>query len=385
MAALPVALSPLLISAARPPALDSIYATCSLEETTYAPAQTEGANASYRRAAGAQAGSQAELSTQPEATEGGVNSFVRDRWNAVRRLIRENPYFSNSTPEEQAQAEALCLAQIKADYEVLLAQAPSGDQLLPDLGAFPSIPIDVPTASPEPMASPEPVVRPQPVASPEPVVRPQPVVRPPIQPVESQPPTQSSIVTPTAAPLAIPIIDPATIQTAKDPSIYMGPEAEPTPFDGIVIKTLSELPDGNYRYISGAAEERTYSNAELQQRGGSVFVLKKAGDSVTGDLLPKIGLPGICVSGTVEGNVITGAAYPYAAADSLQDSAQPIGEDYEPYSSGALKVRQTRTEGDRLYYAGALLDLSAFTPINAGSSLPPTSCQTDRTGDKDPG
>ncbi|MGB3768356.1 MAG: hypothetical protein WA947_17495 [Phormidesmis sp.] len=372
MAAIPVALTPLLISAARPPALDSIHATCSLEDTTYAPAQTPGANVSYRQPAGAQSEG-VESANRLGSEEGGVNSFVRDRWNAVRRLIRENPYFSNSTPEQQAQAEALCLAQIKADYEMLLAQVPSSDQPqiqpLPELGTFPSSPIDVPTARPEPMARPEPAARPEPMA------------RPPIQPVESSP-TQSSI----AMPATMPTVDPATIPTAKDPSIYMGPEAEPTPFDGIVIRTLSELPDGNYRYISGAAEERAYSNAELQQRGGSVFVLKKVGDTVIGSLLPKIGLPGICVSGTVNGDVITGAAYPDdTTANSLQDSARQTSESYEPYGSGALEIRQTRTEGEQLYYADALLDLTAFTPINAGASLPPASCQMSRADGRDLG
>ena len=75
----------------------------------------------------------------------------------------------------------------------------------------------------------------------------------------------------------------------------------------------------------------------------------------------------------------------YDTTDSQQDSAQQIGENYEPYRNGALKIRRTRTEGNRLYYAGALLDLTEFTPINAGSSLPPNSCLAGRTGGRDQG
>ena len=357
-----MALSPLLLSATRPPALDSISATCSLEESAaYAPAQRdlrEGANVSHRRAASGQAG----LSNQSGTPGNEASSFVRDRWNAVRRLIRENPYFSNGTPEQQARAEALCLAQIKADYEMLLAQATTSDQPpqpLPELGAFPSESADSPAPAPENNLELKPALE----APLEPTVR------------------------PIAAPelLPTPAIDPAALLTATDPSTYMGPENNPTPFDGTVIKTLSDLPDGNYRYISGVAEERAYSNEELQQRGGSVFVLRKVGETVVGNLLPRIGLPGICVTGVVNGDMITGAAYPYDTTDSLQDSARQIGENYEPHGSGALQIRRTRTDGNRLYYAGALLDLTDFTPINAGSSLPPASCQVGQTGGRDPG
>ena len=364
VAVLPLALvSPLLLSAARPPALDSISATCSLEEArTYTPEQTEGANVSFRR----ETGGQIEPSAQSEAAENEFSSFVRDRWNSVRRLIRENPYFTTATPEQQAEAEAFCLAQIRADYEVLLAQAgdePMPIEALPDLG-------NSPAPSSREVASPAPVVSPNLVQSP-----------PPERPASEQPAFEQ----PVPSPEAVPTVDPATLPTANDPSIYMGPEGNPTPFDGIVVRTLADMPDGNYRYIAGAAEERAYSNEELRQRGGSVFVLKKVGNTVTGDLLPRIGLPGICVTGTVSGDVITGAAYPYDTTDSLQDSGRQIGENYEPHGSGALKIRRTRTDGNQLYYAGALLDLTAFTPINAGSSLPPTRCQVGRTGGRDQG
>ena len=397
-AVLPIILvSPLLLSAARPPAVDSISATCRLEESeTINQPQEVGANVVHRTG---EARSQRETDSPTRS----ASAFVRDRWNAARQLIRENPYFQNSTPTEQAQAEALCLAQLEADSEVLLAQAAlsaqpldmtplddsgdSGDSLeLPDLSSpsgrpAPSVPVpaSVP-AVPRPPASPAPSVQP---TSPMPRVQTD-------SPQTGSTQTGSTQTLPASnaqsdRPLATPAVDPANLPTASDPSIYMGPEFEPTPFDGTVVRTLQDMPDGNYRYMAGDAEKRAYSNEELRQRGGSVFVLKKVGDRVTGDLLPRIGLPGICVTGTVSGDIITGAAYPYDTTDTLQDSARQIGETYEPHGSGALQIRRTRTDGNQLYYAGALLDLTTSTPINAGSSLPPSSCQVGRTGGRDRG
>ncbi len=146
---------------------------------------------------------------------------------------------------------------------------------------------------------------------------------------------------------------------------------------------LADLPDGSYRYVSGGTEASVYTESELRQRGGSIFLLTKKGDTVTGDLLPRLGLPGICVVGSANGNTVSGAAYPYDTTDTLQDSARNIGETFEPYGSGALQIRRTRTEGNRLYYASAMLDLSNFSRINAGPSLPPTRCGAGRTGFRD--
>lgn len=155
------------------------------------------------------------------------------------------------------------------------------------------------------------------------------------------------------------------------------------PLQGRNSEPLANLPDGNYRYISGIAEDRAYSDEELRQRGGSLFILKKEGNQITGDLLPRIGLPGICVAGTANGNTVVGAAYPYDTTDTLQDSARYIGETYEPYGSGALQIRRTQTQGSGLYYADAVLDLSSFSMINAGSSLPPSRCGIGQTGFRD--
>jgi hypothetical protein len=190
---------------------------------------------------------------------------------------------------------------------------------------------------------------------------------------------------PATPPAAVPApAAPSEADPGVDPNNATPTTADSTPFDGIVMPTLESLPDGNYRYLSGEVEDRVYSEAEVRSRGGSVFILKKQGNTVTGNLLPRVGLPGICVNGTVSGNTVTGAAYPDDTTDSLQDSARDIGETYEPYGSGALQISQTtRTENGGLYYAGAVLDLAGFSRVNAGSMLPPDGCSAGRTGFRD--
>ncbi len=209
------------------------------------------------------------------------------------------------------------------------------------------------------------------------------VETPALQPLPSSapssPPPAAEPPPSTVAPA--PLANPSPL-SQPDPSNFTPTTLNPTPFDGKVIKTLAALTDGNYRYLSGEAEDRVYTDAELQQRGGSVFVFKKEGNLVTGSLLPRIGLPGICVTGIASGNTVSGEAYPNDTTATFQDS--DIGQTFQPDGSGALQIRRTtRADNERLYYAEAVLDLSDFSMINAGSSLPPASCNVEHTGGKD--
>ena len=184
-------------------------------------------------------------------------------------------------------------------------------------------------------------------------------------------PSSELVPGPTVRSGSEPLRDPSV-----DPSNYT-PEGEtPTPFDGSRIATLESLPDGSYRYLAGNFETRAYTDEALRENGGSIFLLTKVGTSVTGTLMPRLGLPGVCVTGTLSGDTITGAAYPGDTADIEQESAREVGDAYEPYGSGALQIRQSRTVGDRTYYAGAQLDLSNFSRINAGSTTAPTACDS---------
>jgi hypothetical protein len=201
-----------------------------------------------------------------------------------------------------------------------------------------------------------------------------------------QPPAVTTPPVTTQPPVEEPLEAPLDQIPSLDPNNFTPTTEEPALPDSSVVSTLASRPDGNYRYLSGAAEFRPYSDEELQQQGGSIFVLKKEGNTITGTLLPRIGQPGMCVTGALSGNTVTGAAYPLIAPSSSGGSAgssqgSSAGtETLQPYGNGALVVsRPTRTESNGLYYAEAVLDLSNFSMIYAGVGLPPTSCSVAST------
>ena len=133
--------------------------------------------------------------------------------------------------------------------------------------------------------------------------------------------------------------------------------------------TIAGLADGNYRYVSGPADERVYSAQELLSRGGVLFVFRKMGDEVTG-AYSYIDGESICVTGRVSGNTVSGQAYPDNGV------ARDLGEEFAFWGSATfLQVRRTQGDSDNRYYASATLELNDFSRINAGSSLPPSSCE----------
>ena len=140
-------------------------------------------------------------------------------------------------------------------------------------------------------------------------------------------------------------------------------DSSPTVYD-----TVAGLADGNYRYVSGPAEDRVYSAQELLSRGGVLFIFRKTGDELMGSY-SYIDGASICVTGRVSGNTVSGQAYPY------DGGARDLTEEFAAWGPAAfLRVRRTQgTEGER-YYNSAILELSDFSQINAGSSLPPSSC-----------
>ncbi|MEL6489583.1 MAG: hypothetical protein AAFQ95_06435 [Cyanobacteria bacterium J06621_3] len=213
-------------------------------------------------------------------------------------------------------------------------------------------------------------------------------------PAQSTPP---SIITPsTEAPIeqpateaeATPIptrtVAPPPSDPTLDPGNFTPTDAAPTPFDGSVVPTLESLPDGSYRYLSGEFEYGNYTDEQLTANGSAVFLLTKVGNEVTGNLSETFGQADICVTGTLSGNTITGAAYPIATDNA--SAVENVGEAFVPYGSGGLQVRQPQMVGDRTYYTGALLDLTTFSRINAGTALAPTACvvpTTDLPSDDD--
>ncbi len=229
----------------------------------------------------------------------------------------------------------------------------------------------------EPTAPAPPAVEPPPIeALPAelPAVNPTPIEpTTPVPPaVEPAPPAVTTPVPTTPVP-ATPLPLESSPLNQPDPSNVTPTTVEPTPFDGSAIATLSSRPDGNYRYLAGTAEFRVYTDAELQQQGGSVFILRKEGNNITGNLLPRVGQPGMCVTGIVSGNTVTGSAYPFGNAETAAETGDEMT--LQAYGNGALVVSQTTiSQTDGLYYARAILDLSNFSMINAGVVLPPVRC-----------
>ncbi|ESA37218.1 hypothetical protein N836_04270 [Leptolyngbya sp. Heron Island J] len=133
--------------------------------------------------------------------------------------------------------------------------------------------------------------------------------------------------------------------------------------------TIAGLADGNYRYVSGPAEARAYSNQELLNRGGVLFIFRKTGDEITG-AYSYIDGESICVNGRVSGNTLSGRAYPDNGV------ARDLGEEFTVWGPATfLRVRRTRGDAGNRYYASATLELNDFSRINAGSSLPPSRCE----------
>ncbi|MDV3350761.1 hypothetical protein QGP82_18780 [Leptothoe sp. LEGE 181152] len=143
------------------------------------------------------------------------------------------------------------------------------------------------------------------------------------------------------------------------------PAATPPTF----YDTIAGLADGNYRYVSGAAEDRAYSEQELLSRGGVLFVFRKTGDEIIGSY-SYIDGEAICVTGRVSGNTVSGQAYPFDGV------TRDLGEDFTFWGPATfLRVRRTRGDEGKRYYASATLELNDFSRINAGPSLPPSNCQ----------
>ncbi len=250
--------------------------------------------------------------------------------------------------------------------------------------SFPSdIPnLEGPPTPPVPVTPGEPTTPISPVAPSEPVAPAS--TAPASSPTNS--PTGASAIP--ARPVPTPAADPAL-----DPSNYTPAIEAPTPFEGNAAPTLESLPDGSYRYLAGSFEYGNYTDEQLVVNGGSVFLLTKRGNEVTGSLYPRLGSSSICVTGTVSGDTVVGAAYPESAfldstveviADDVENTEEEsgtaieyaeVGDSFRPYGSTTLQVRQSRTVAGQTYYVGALLDLSNFSRINAGSSLAPISCK----------
>lgn len=136
-----------------------------------------------------------------------------------------------------------------------------------------------------------------------------------------------------------------------------------TPADGRPLVPLSgqfdTLPDGNYRLTSADLPFRVINTPELLQSGGSVFLFKKVGSTVTGDFYDPETDSSVCIEGTLNADAVIGQA-------SLDGTESTV-----PNSDALFIFDQSISDGS----SEAVLDLVEFSRINAGTVLPRESCE----------
>ncbi|ERT06590.1 hypothetical protein M595_3445 [Lyngbya aestuarii BL J] len=134
---------------------------------------------------------------------------------------------------------------------------------------------------------------------------------------------------------------------------------------------VSSLPDGNYRYVTASTP---ITDAELAQTESLIFLFRKKGNDIIGQLSQANSSNSICISGQVNGNTITGAAV--ELSEPFDEAIlRNCGEDFVVWDvAGSLRVRRGRKEGKKVIYKSAIFDLNGYNRINAGTQFPPASC-----------
>jgi hypothetical protein len=132
---------------------------------------------------------------------------------------------------------------------------------------------------------------------------------------------------------------------------------------------ISALPDGNYRYWTGRSSNAVVTDEELLRNGGVLFLFRKTGNQLVGNY-SRIDDVGICLSGQISDNTLTGIAVQQGDASVLSEGDRFIAWD----PSGLLRVRRGVATENRVQYNSAIADLRGFSRINAGTREPPTRC-----------
>lgn len=144
---------------------------------------------------------------------------------------------------------------------------------------------------------------------------------------------------------------------------------------GTTPKSFATLPDGGvYTYWSGkstSADRRMTSDA-LLKAGGVLYTFAKKGNKMTGSFAPIDG-QSICVEGTIEGNILTGMAYP---EDGMGRASTKL---FSWHPSGYLQVGswEPTKAAKPGHYHQAKLDLTTFSPIVLDRTFTPkASCMS---------
>ncbi|MFK8186036.1 MAG: hypothetical protein AB8B99_21890 [Phormidesmis sp.] len=129
-------------------------------------------------------------------------------------------------------------------------------------------------------------------------------------------------------------------------------------------RMLQALPNGNYRFTSADLPFKVVSTQELLESGGAVFLFQKLGNTVVGDFYYPETDASICLEGTLNGSIVTGKGkLDGTEATAPDDAALTLGD----------QSMDDQSMGGR--FGSAVLDLSGFSQINAGTVLPRESCE----------
>ena len=144
-------------------------------------------------------------------------------------------------------------------------------------------------------------------------------------------------------------------ETTPDAEAEVDPAAETPIKTPSATPTIADLPNGNYRFASADFDNVVVSDEDLAAAGGEVFLFRKFGDTITGEMRFLDETGGVfCIGGKVDGNVITGNV---ASPSDRTRSSDFLRED----ETGEQSVE-------------ASLNLSTFSRINAGNQLPIEAC-----------
>lgn len=127
------------------------------------------------------------------------------------------------------------------------------------------------------------------------------------------------------------------------------------------IRTVAELPDGNYRFASSITPNSGggFINGSAIASGDRVFTFRKSGVSVVGDFAYLDSGESACISGVVQGDTIVGEALVTSGA-----ATDVLGRTY----LGPGLSLQLPADSE------AVLSLGGFELINAGDIAPPKNC-----------
>lgn len=159
-----------------------------------------------------------------------------------------------------------------------------------------------------------------------------------------------------------PINETLACQEVSDPNIAnvpqppANPAQPPTATEGETTTFFADLSDGNYRLVSADFSNRVVTDEELLEAGGAIFLFRKNGENVTGNFGFIDHEGGSCITGTIEGNTVTGDSYAYS----------------EQVRAGTFLTLGEDVGNNR--YNGSTLNLESFSRINAGTRLPVESC-----------